>query len=149
MKEMLPKVLEVIKIFETNDPNEICQKMGIKIHIVRLPDIKGMYVKTLNLQLIFVDDRLDQNERNVVLAHELGHLFLHRHGTPLFGIDILTAKEKKQREHEANKFAFLLIAHTCLRNVPRMIESIQYEQLLSYEEVVLLLERFSATQCYL
>lgn len=56
-------------------------------------------------------------------------------------------KTRKQ-EFEANKFAFLLIAHTCLRNNIQMIDGIRGEKLLTFDGVLELLEVFKDFTCY-
>ena len=135
MKKMLPKVLSVVKRFESNDPKSCI-------------GVKGIFISSPIKQLIVVDRALTTNEKNVVLAHELGHYFLHGLGTRIFAVDVLTKEQHRQQEFEANKFAFLLIAHTCLRNKPHMIDSIAAEQRLTFSAVVTLLDEFSATNCY-
>lgn len=148
MKKMLPKVLSVVKRFESNDPNEICKALHIRVVPKSHIGVKGIFISSPVKQLIVVDRALTTNEKNVVLAHELGHYFLHGIGTRIFAVDVLTKEQHRQQECEANKFAFLLIAHTCLRNKPHMIDSIAAEQRLTFSAVVTLLDEFSATNCY-
>ena len=148
MKKMLPKVLSVVKRFESNDPNEICKALHIRVVSKSHIGVKGIFISSPVKQLIVVDRTLTTNEKNAVLAHELGHYFLHGMGTRIFAVDVLTKEQHRQQEFEANKFAFLLIAHTCLRNKPHMIDSIAAEQRLTFSAVVSLLDEFSATTCY-
>lgn len=69
------------------------------------------------------------------------------------GFDVVPRKENPEKvgrqELEANKFAFLLIAHTCLRNDVDMIDGIREEKLLTTERVLELLEVFAGTSCYI
>ena len=148
MKKMLPKVLSVVKRFESNDPNTICKALHIRVVPKPCIGVKGIFISSPIKQLIVVDRALTTNEKNVVLAHELGPYFLHGIGTRIFAGDVLTKEQHRQQEFEANKFAFLLIAHTCLRNTPHMIDSIAAEQRLTFSAVVSLLDEFSATTCY-
>ena len=148
MKKMLPKVLSVVKRFESNDPNTICKALHIRVVPKPCIGVKGIFISSPIKQLIVVDRALTTNEKNVVLAHELGHYFLRGIGTRIFAVDVLTKEQHRQQEFEANKFAFLLIAHTCLRNTPHMIDSIAAEQRLTFSAVVSLLDEFSATTCY-
>lgn len=148
MKKMLPKVLSVVKRFESNDPNTICKALHIRVVQKSHIGVKGIFISSPVKQLIVVDRALTTNEKNVVLAHELGHYFLHGIGARIFAVDVLTKEQHRQQEFEANKFAFLLIAHTCLRNTPHMIDSIAAEQRLTFSAVVSLLDEFSATTCY-
>nr|DAW12304.1 MAG TPA: hypothetical protein [Caudoviricetes sp.] len=57
--------------------------------------------------------------------------------------------DKKEKEYQANKFAFLLVAHTCLRNLPMMIDSIKNERELTFTDTVELLKIFESTGCYI
>ena len=70
----------------------------------------------------------------------------------VLGFDIVPRKENLEKvgrqELEANKFAFLLIAHTCLRNDVDMIDGIREEKLLTTERVSELLKVFAGTACY-
>ncbi len=149
MKTMLPFVVDIIREHETNDPNELAAHLNITVKYVPLLGVKGVYLKFANIQVIAIEEKLNADERNVVLAHEIGHLYLHKKGYSVFDIDILPQHEKAQKEFEANKFAFLLISHTCLRNNPRMIDGIRNEQHLSVADVVRLLREFSETACYI
>lgn len=141
-------VLDIVKHFQTNDPNEICEMMGIRVRRQHLLDGRGFYIKNPWLRIIVLDDRLSLNMADIVLAHELGHIFLHHSGERLFFYDTANNPDYRRKEYEANKFAFLLIAHTCLRNSPLMIDSIRNEKKLSFEELLALLAQFEKVQCY-
>lgn len=148
MKRMYPLVLDIVKHFQTNNPNEICEMMGIRVRRQHLLDGRGFYIKNPWLRIIVLDDRLSLNMADIVLAHELGHIFLHHSGERLFFYDTANNPDYRRKEYEANKFAFLLIAHTCLRNSPLMIDSIRNEKKLSFEELLALLAQFEKVQCY-
>ena len=90
-----------------------------------------------------------RTKKKVALAHELGHFILHKRGYNIFDIDLLTDRERKEKEYEANKFAFLLVAHTCLRNSPMMIDSIKNERELTFNDTVELLKIFENTGCFI
>lgn len=148
MRALQPKVLEIVKQFGTNDPIRIAHILGIEIKKLNMFGIsKGLYGKYKDRQLICVDKGLSRDERVVVLAHEISHLLLHGKGRKNFDVHILTKREHDRMEHEANKFAFLLIAHTCLRNNPDMINGIENEQVQTVEETARLLDIFSCHNC--
>lgn len=150
MKRMLPKVLEIIKEMKSNDPDVIAHKLHIDVHYRAMPlKVKGMLLRTPFSKDVIINSKLDINQKKVALAHELGHVILHRGGYNLFEIDLLTDRDKKEKEYEANKFAFLLVAHTCLRNSPRMIDSIKNERELTFADTVELLKVFESTGCYI
>ena len=149
MKRMLPVVLDLIREYGTNDPSELCQHLKISVKKVVIPDMpKGLSLCVFGHNVIYVNKHLDFNAQNVVIAHELGHV-QHR----VLGFDVVPRKESPERvgrqELEANKFAFLLIAHTCLRNNVDMIDGIREEKLLTTERVSELLKVFAGTACYI
>ena len=150
MKRMLPKVLEIIKENASNDPDVIARNLRIKVHYRFLPrHLKGVLIKTPFSKDVVINSRIDENHKKVPIAHELGHIYLHKGGFDLVDIDLLTDKDKKQKEYEANKFAFLLVAHTCLRNSPKMIDSIRNERDLTFNDTIELLKIFERTGCYI
>lgn len=73
---------------------------------------------------------------------------MKQHGKRFADMHLLSKEEKDFREYNANKFAFLLIAHTCLRNEPEMIDGIRFEKELTLEDTVRLLERFKTCNCF-
>jgi len=71
----------------------------------------------------------------------LGHYLLHKHGQKIFGFNV--ANDGGVKEYQANKFAFLLAAHTALRNDARMIDSIRAEHNLTGDDLRQLLDFIS------
>lgn len=96
---------------------------------------------------------MSKDEKNVTLAHELGHAVLKHSQHRIIDVDIVSKKDNPEHvakeELEANKFAFLLISHTCLRNDYDMIDGIRNEKLLTIDRVLELLAVFSNTSCYI
>lgn len=148
MKRMLPVVLDLIREYGTNDPSELCRHLKISVKKVVIPDMpKGLSLCVFGHNVIYVNKHLDFN------AHELGHSVLGHVQHRVLGFDVVPRQEKPERvnrqELEANKFAFLLIAHTCLRNNADMIDDIREEKFLTTERVLELLDVFSDTACYI
>lgn len=149
MRRMLPKVLDIIKKYRTNDPNELAERLGIKVKYAdMMGGPNGIFIKFVKKQVILINKELDFDHQNVVLAHELGHILLHQGGYHLFSMHTLKKDTMEQKEFEANKFAFLLIAHTCLRNNPDMIDGIRNEKRLTIDETVNLVKEFQKAQCF-
>ena len=150
MKRMLPVVLDLIREYGTNDPAQLCRFLKISVKKVVIPDMpKGLSLCVFGHNVIYVNKHLDFNAQSVVIGHAvLGHV-QHR----VLGFDVVPRKENPEKvgrqELEANKFAFLLIAHTCLRNNTDMIDGIREEKLLTTERVLGLLEVFAGTSCYI
>lgn len=148
MRRLLPKVLDVVRKYESNNPETILQAMHINIHphnISFLPD--AFYVRLGIVRSISVNVRLTDDARNVVLAHELGHIVLRHHLSPIMHVDRINDVRRDEKELAANKFAFLLLAHTCLRNNALMIDSIRDEKLLSMADTTTLLRELECAAC--
>ena len=148
MRRLLPKVLDVVRKHESNNPETILQAMHINIHphnISFLPD--AFYVRLGIVRSISVNVRLTDDARNVVLAHELGHIVLRHHLSPIMHADRINDVRRDEKELAANKFAFLLLTHTCLRNNAKMIDSIRDEKLLSMSDTVALLKELECAAC--
>ncbi len=148
MRRLLPKVLDVVRKYESNNPETILQAMHINIHphnISFLPD--AFYVRLGIVRSISVNVKLTDDARNVVLAHELGHIVLRHHLSPIMHVDRINDVRRDEKELAANKFAFLLLAHTCLRNNTLMIDSIRDEKLLSMADTTTLLRELECAAC--
>lgn len=111
MKSIEEKVQRLIRRYKTNDPMELCERMGISVYV--RPDFErllGMYAIVAGRRCIFLNGNLDDNQRSVVLAHEIGHDQLHRKEARTQGLSEFTLFNMKQRpEYEANVFAAHLL----------------------------------------
>ena len=70
--------------------------------------IHGQRSNILRLHIIYVDDRLPEHIILFVIAHELGHVFLHKNSNAIF-MDTRTHFVKNKYENEANLFAMNLL----------------------------------------
>lgn len=149
MKRMLPEVLNIVRRYKTNNPNCLAKCIGVDVNYVNLSRFQRMYgMKAGSFKSIIISKALSANERNVALAHELGHIFLHHGGYHWIDFHLLSREEKNIKELNANKFAFLLISHTCLRNRPSMIDGIRDEKVLTIEDTTKLLNELSLFDCF-
>lgn len=86
MKRLLPQVLDIIRKYETNNPNCLAKCIGVDVNYVnlsrfqRMYGMKAAYMKAGPFKSIIINKALSANERNVALAHELGHIFLYHGG---------------------------------------------------------------------
>ena len=148
MRRLLPTVIDVIRAHESNNPETILRAMHVNIYphnIIFLPD--AFYVRLGQMQSISIKTSLSEDARNVALAHELGHIVLRHLLDSFVHADRLSAARHDEKELAANKFAFLLLAHTCLRNNVRMIDSIRGEKLLSLADTASLLKQLECAAC--
>ena len=72
-------VQKLKKKFRTDDPFEIAEACNIVIKYKDFTDLKGMYTVIHRCPYIFLNKSLDEHMEKIVLFHELGHHFLHRH----------------------------------------------------------------------
>lgn len=100
------KFVERIKRkYNTTDPYEIAEICGIEVIPRKFETMKGMYTVSERNPYIFLNEELDEHMERVVMFHELGHHFMHRHYA------VATFKEhtlydmSSKMEIEANTFA--------------------------------------------
>ena len=104
------------KHFETNDPFQIANHLGIMTFIQPLGGYSGMYKYLEHTRCIFLNSDITENESflNVVMAHELGHAVLHWKENSCF-MAHHTLMLTSRSEQEANRFAaYLLITDDML-----------------------------------
>ncbi|MBE6551060.1 MAG: ImmA/IrrE family metallo-endopeptidase [Ruminococcaceae bacterium] len=101
-------------IYECNsrDPERIARQNGIMIREVEWKEQSGAYIEMMRQPVIFVAERLDPVMRSIVIAHELGHHFLHKKEAAESGgfrefkiFDMML----NNMEYEANTFAAQLL----------------------------------------
>lgn len=92
------------------DVYKICRKLGIHIQHHSLGEnIKGYIMNIENLDLIVINNALEEWQKHLVLAHELGHFALHR-DEPNQTTNSLYIDDTKL-EYEATTFAMQLIGN--------------------------------------
>jgi len=92
----------------TRDPFELAAAMGRIIVIVPLIDVRGFYQYIKRSHIIYLSDKLDDPERSLVCAHELGHSILHTKTNAVF-LDSRTHFVTAKYEDEADRFAMGLV----------------------------------------
>lgn len=78
------KVNELRKKYETNDPFVLCERLGIWVYIVPLGKIKGHYTYKKRKKVFFINENLNEVQRQFCCAHELGHAILHKKSNVYF-----------------------------------------------------------------
>lgn len=122
MENTQHKICRLIRYYErmigNRDPVKIAEYASIQIAIFPLGEIAGNYKLINRKRWIFVNDNIptDSPMFKVVVAHELGHAFLHRKENCAF-IKNKTLLLSSGIEREANEFAaHLLISDDMLQN---------------------------------
>lgn len=107
------KIRAIIAYYErmtgSRDPIRIAKFAGIGIVICQLDELSGFYKLIKRKKWIFInEDLMDTDLFRVVVAHELGHAFLHRTKECAF-IKNCTLLLTSWVEREANMFAAELL----------------------------------------
>lgn len=102
------QVSQLVRKYKTRDPFEIIKGMNVILIHYPLEGVHGFYQYFQRNNIIYLDNRLSKNEQRFVLAHELGHMFLHKKVNAIF-MDTRTQFNTDKFELEANAFAMELL----------------------------------------
>ena len=92
--------------FNTNDPFEIVEALGIYISFRQIGRLKGFYHVVNREYHIVINQTLCDMDKRVVCAHELGHDRLHKHFARMAAFkDFIIYDISSKPEFEANLFA--------------------------------------------
>lgn len=105
---MIDTVKRVIAEYDTHDPEKILKMMGVKIFIFPMEGINGIFREIKGIPMVFINSNLPDEEIAFVMAHELGHVLLHKDVNRLF-LDRHTYLQSNYYETEANLFAVCLL----------------------------------------
>ncbi|MCM0648685.1 ImmA/IrrE family metallo-endopeptidase [Clostridium swellfunianum] len=108
-------VKKLVEKYGTNNPFELAECLGIKILYEPLGNIRGFYQACPKNKIIHINNALDELNRLLVCAHELGHAMLHAKLNILF-IEKNTFYIKNKYEIEANMFSSELLIQDDLIN---------------------------------
>lgn len=93
-------VIEYNQIVNNNDVSKIIQSLKLSDNILRS---KGFTYADNSYRLVFINEDLSDDEKCIVLAHEVGHIYLnHLSNASIIGKDV-------KEEYEANEFAHFLL----------------------------------------
>lgn len=108
---------KIVRKYGTRDPFRIAKAMGFLLPTVSLEGVRGLYQYIHRCHIIYVDERLPDEERRWVCAHELGHALQHKGYNRIF-MDTRTHMVSSRYEKEADRFAVdLLYADDDLREL--------------------------------
>lgn len=111
MQKIKEKVKYIISKYKTSAPTEICEKMGIIILNEDLPDsVNGFMLKLMESVFIIINRNLNDDEKRVTIAHELGHIVLHGE-TNVINLSCNTSFCVSKYEREADCFAAYLLLY--------------------------------------
>ena len=111
-------VIKLMRRCNSNNPFTIVRALDIILIYCHLVDLNGFYQYHKRNHIIYLSEDLDEVTARFVLAHELGHMQLHRNLNTVF-MDTRTYNPHSRFERQANTFAVeLLLPDDLLREYP-------------------------------
>ena len=130
------RVSQLVRKYQTRDPFEMIKGMNVILVHYPLEGVRGFYQYFQRNNIIYLDERLSETEQCFVLAHELGHMFLHKRANAIF-MDTRTQFNTDKFEKEANTFAIeLLVPDTEISENPDLTLG-QLARMTGYSEELL------------
>ena len=108
MKDIKSKVDKLVRFYKTRDPFEMVKGMNAILVYYPLVGVRGFYKYFKRNNIIYIDESLSDFDKKFVLAHELGHMVLHRKSNAIF-MDTRTCLKTSGFEMEADLFAMHLL----------------------------------------
>ena len=106
--EIKARVDKLVRKYKTRDPFEMTKGMNVILVFYPLDGIRGFYQYFQRNNIIYIDETLSEHDKAFVLAHEIGHMILHKKSNAIF-MDSRTQFRTSKYENEANKFAIELL----------------------------------------
>ena len=101
-------VIEFNSIFNEKDVETIIQNLDLSENALKS---RGFTYVSAEYRLIFVNEDLNDEEKLLVLSHEIGHIVCEHFSTvPIIGNDV-------KEEHEANEFSHYLLKQSGFRKI--------------------------------
>ena len=112
---------KLIKKYDTRDPFQLCQAIGVEVFYADLGSLKGMYKYLKKNRFAVINENLDPFTKTLVCAHELGHDILHQNLARKVCLQEFILYDMKSRpEYEANLFASeILLPDDIILNLAR------------------------------
>lgn len=99
---------KLARFYRTRNPFEIVRGMNVILVTYPLEGVRGFYQYFQRNNIIYLDERLSGHDRKFVLAHEMGHMLLHKKSNAIF-MDTRTQFNTSRYEKEADLFAMCLL----------------------------------------
>ena len=110
--------IKLMRRCNSNDPFTIARALDIVLIYCHLVDLNGFYQYHKRNHIIYLSQDLDERTKGFVLAHEFGHMQMHRNLNTVF-MDTKTFNPYSRFERQANTFAVeLLLSDDLLREYP-------------------------------
>lgn len=102
------RVNKLVRKHKTRNPFEMIKGMNVILVFYPLEGVRGFYQYFQRNNIIYIDETLSDHDKTFVLAHEIGHMILHKKSNAIF-MDSRTQFRTSKYENEANKFAIELL----------------------------------------
>ncbi|ANR70153.1 hypothetical protein AXF19_03535 [Selenomonas sp. oral taxon 126] len=110
--------IKLMRRCNSNDPFTIARALDVILIYCTLIDLNGFYQYHKRNHIIYLSEELEEYAARFVLAHELGHMQMHRSMNTVF-MDTKTFNPHSRFERQANTFAVeLLLPDDLLREYP-------------------------------
>lgn len=131
MKNIPLRVKNLVKKYGTRDPFLLASYLNLNVKFLEYSDnTKGYYIKVGKNKFIIINSNLTEEEKRIVLAHEIGHAVMHS-SKEIHFLRENTLFPKGRHENEANKFAAELLID--LNSIDKCyIEELSLEQLARF-----------------
>lgn len=106
--EIKTKVRKLVGKYKTRNPFEMIKGMNAILVLCPLKGVRGFYQYFQRNNIIYIDEVLSDSDKVFVLAHEIGHMLLHKKSNAIF-MDTRTQFKTTRYELEADKFAMELL----------------------------------------
>lgn len=120
----------------TRNPLEIVKTLDATLVFYPLDGVNGFYQYFKRNHIIYIDERLSDEEQLFVCAHELGHMILHKKANAVF-MDSRTQLNTSKYELEANRFAVDLLIEDSVIEEHLDYTTSQLSRMLGYNKSLL------------
>lgn len=127
------KVNKLVYKYKTRNPFEIVKGINVILVFYPLDGVRGFYQYFQRNNIIYIDEKLSDSDKLFVLAHELGHMMLHKKSNAIF-MDTRTQFKTTKYEIEANKFAMELLIEDSILEENKELTTGQLSRMLGYHE---------------
>ena len=105
-------IIEFNSVFNEENVETVIQNLNISENALKS---RGFTYVSAEYRLIFVNEDLNDEEKLIVLSHEIGHVVCeHFSAAPIIGNDV-------KDEHEANEFSHYLLKQSGFRKINSII----------------------------
>lgn len=124
---------KLVRKHKTRNPFEMIKGMNVILVFYPLHGVRGFYQYFQRNNIIYIDETLPDQDKAFVLAHEIGHMMLHRKSNAIF-MDTRTQFKTSKYELEADRFAVELLIPDEIIEENRHLTIGQLSRLLGYNE---------------